>query len=202
MKFAACTTKKRLFIIDRVARGDVHRLAHLWFPREVPDELLRSTLLAPICINSEPYSLLCSTASGMRAADPEFYLWRGDRDARAAVLDELGVFSPIRPPFRQLTRPELLFTSLRHVCIPSAMRVAFEEDISVPNGQGGRYLFTDGCGRIGIELARRIAQETKYSSSLLLSHELISQLPLSINPATKGPFRISLSRLFPPFVFI
>ena len=162
LTFSAFSTKSNLFIIDRIAHGDVHRLARVNFPREVPDEVLRSTLLAPIVINSEQYSFLCSSASGMRAPDLECYLWRGDRDARAAVLDELGLFSSIRSASKQLARPQLLFTRLRHVCIPSTMRVAFEEDISVPNRQGGHYLFTDGCGRIGIELARRIAEKTKY----------------------------------------
>ena len=36
MKFADFSTKRSLFIVDRVARGDVHRFAHLCFPREVP----------------------------------------------------------------------------------------------------------------------------------------------------------------------
>ena len=167
LTFALYTREANLFIINRLARDEneddgVERLAILRFPRNISEHQLSRALLQSIYINSEEYTFLCSSAARARCYTPTCYIWRGDRGDRAAMLEQIGEFYAIRPASKQLARLELLFTTLRHVCPISWRNVCMEVDISVSNPNGGLYLFTDGCGRIGVQLAQRIAQQTKY----------------------------------------
>ena len=132
-------------------RHGVQNLALMAFHRTVKSTTVQSMLKNGITINGSSYSFLGCSSKGLK--ERKCYLWKGSRKEVQDRLSENGAFERISSLPKRMARIGLLFSGVQLTSqVPE--EVVSEDDIEL-NGK----CFTDGCGGIGVDLARKIHEE-------------------------------------------
>ena len=134
--------------------------------RDVAAELVRKVLLKGVLVNGEEYHFLGCSSSGLKKRT--CYMLRGSAKEVETVLSECGDFSAIKTVSKKLKRIGLLFSEAgpTRVQVPPE-QVMYKEDI-----KSGGLNFTDGCGAVSVELAKKFLEgiqgvDVKYLPSVL-----------------------------------
>ena len=124
----------------------------LQFHNKLSEEYIREVLQQAILVNGEEYRFLGCSSSGLKSK--KCYLFKGDVERVETVLSECGNFNKINMVSKRLKRIGLLFSVAINtgVVVPDD-KVEVIDDIETKGGN-----FTDGCGFVGMELAKRLAK--------------------------------------------
>ena len=118
------------------------------FDRFLKPELIISFLSNGVRINGEEHHFLGCSTGGLK--ERTCFLLKGPASHVKEVLQECGSFVDIKSPSKMLKRIGLLFSKCQQTHVTPA-DVSYEPDIETATGN-----FTDGCGRIGLQLASDI----------------------------------------------
>ena len=147
-----------------IHRYGVQNLALVEFHVTVKSNIVESMLKSGIAINGSLYSFLGCSSTGLR--DRKCYLWKGSEKEAKERLSENGAFERISSLPKRMARHGLLFSGVR-LTAQEPGKVIAEGDIEIiTKGDNGRSkkCFTDGCGGIGLDLARKIHEELRGES--------------------------------------
>ena len=122
------------------------------FHQKLPNSCIREALKRGVSVNGERYHFLGCSSSGMKSR--KCYLLRGSVENVEFVLSRCGNFSKIKMVSKRLKRISQLFSVAKDsgVAVPDE-KVKLIEDIETSGGN-----FTDGCGFVGLKLAKQIAK--------------------------------------------
>ena len=125
------------------------------FHRYVKPRVIVGILCNGLSINGQEYSFLGCSTGGFKGRS--CFMYKGPPSHAAKVLEECGSFDSIKSPSKLLKRIGLLFSKCKQTnAVPK--EVHYEADVENANGN-----FTDGCGRIGIQLAREILEYSEIA---------------------------------------
>ena len=121
------------------------------FHQKLPTSLIRDVLQKGVQVNGAMYQFLGCSSSGLKSR--KCYLLKGDVKDVEEVLFQCGDFSKIKMVSKRLKRISMLFSVAKDsdVEVPDE-KVLLIDDIETSGGN-----FTDGCGFVGLELAKQIA---------------------------------------------
>ena len=120
------------------------------FHRKIPPFVVLEVLRKGLLVNGEEYHFLGCSSSGLR--NRTCYLYKGTEEEVEAVLEECGSFSKIKSVSVKLKRIGLLFSEAS----PTGIEISDEDVIEVEDIEKEAFNFTDGCGALSINLAKRI----------------------------------------------
>ena len=147
-------------MIDRY--GD--DLISLCFDNKVPPILVQTILRPGILFNGVQYNFLGCSSSGLRSRT--CYVLKGSKKRIEEVRAECGDFTKIQSVSKRLKRIGMLFSEVQLVnVIIDDCHIHVADDIESLSGD----VFTDGCGLIGMELAKQISEVSKIELSCLPS---------------------------------
>ena len=124
----------------------------LQFHAKLPNSYIRDVLHKGLFINGEEFQFLGCSSSGLKGR--KCYLLKGNVEDVQVVLEQCGNFSKIKMVSKRLKRISMLFSVAMQtgVAVPDD-KVELIDDIETPGGN-----FTDGCGLVGLNLARKLAK--------------------------------------------
>ena len=124
----------------------------LQFHMKLSEVYIREVLQQGIFVNGEEYRFLGCSSSGLKSK--KCYLFKGDVERVETVLSECGNFNKINMVSKRLKRIGLLFSVAINtgVVVPDN-KVKVIDDMETKGGN-----FTDGCGFVGMALAKRLAE--------------------------------------------
>ena len=124
----------------------------LQFHKKLQDQLIVEVLNKGVWVNGEEYQFFGCSSSGLK--ERKCYLLRGNVERVESVLKECGDFDKIKKVSNRHKRIGLLFSAaVKTRVIPG--NVENIEDIEM-----GGHNFTDGCGNISLDLAKRLAEDS------------------------------------------
>ena len=125
----------------------------LCFDYKVSPKIVSDILRPGILINGEDYNFLGCSSSGLKSRT--CYMFRGTKQRIGKVRKECGDFTRIPTVSKRLKRIGMLFSEVKltNFAVHDDL-VLIIDDIESPAGE----VFTDGCGQIGIELAKRVME--------------------------------------------
>ena len=131
-----------------MSRYNSDQFVTVTFDRFLKSELIISILSNGVRINgAECHFLGCSTGG---VKERTCFLLKGPANHVKEVLQECGSFVDIKSPSKMLKRIGLLFSKCQQTHV-TPVDVRYESDVKTAAGN-----FTDGCGRIGLQLASDI----------------------------------------------
>ena len=125
------------------------------FHKKVPAELVIKMLRPGVWVNGEEYQFLGCSSSGLRKRT--CYMLRGTKEDVETVWKECGDFEAIKSVSKRLKRIGQLFSA----AMPTRVEIQDEDVIEIDDIETVGGNFTDGCGKIGTDLAKRIMKESK-----------------------------------------
>ena len=125
------------------------------FHRKVPAELVIKMLKQGVWVNGEENQFLGCSSSGLRKRT--CYMLRGTKEDVKAVWKECGDFEAIKSVSKRLKRIGLLFSA----ATPTDVEIPNEDVIEIDDIETIGGNFTDGCGKIGNDLAKRIMKKSE-----------------------------------------
>lgn len=151
------------------SRGETNRMVDRYgkesfvlldFHKEVPANVVERILCQGVWVNGEEFQFLGCSSSGLKTRT--CYMLRGNIGDVQAVLKECGDFSAIPSVSKRLSRIGLLFSAVR----PTNVEVLDDEVVEIEDIETPAGNFTDGCGGISMELARRVVEGAKLANEL------------------------------------
>ena len=118
-------------------------------------ELVVKMLRQGVWVNGEEYQFLGCSSSGLRKRT--CYMLRGTKEDMEVVWKECGDFEAIKSVSKRLKRIGQLFSA----ATPTHVEIQNENVIEIDDIETNGGNFTDGCGKIGTDLAKRIMKKSK-----------------------------------------
>ena len=146
----------------------IHRYGHtnlacLHFDIKVKPQIAQRLLLGGILINGKCYAFLGCSSSGLK--ERKCYLWKGSQTEADVIIRENGDFDEIRTVSKRLAKIGLLFSGVKITSITlTPEQFICEDDFEKEMTTSEKYVFSDGCGEIGSELATRLTAELNDTS--------------------------------------
>ena len=153
-------------------KGRTNRMVHrygcddlllLSFHRKVSPQIVLWVLQRGLWVNGEEYRFLGSSSSGLK--NRTCYMIRGSKERVTEVRNECGQFSKIKSVSKRLKRIGMLFSEVRPTNVVVKDENVIEvDDIESANGN----VFTDGCGSVGLKIAREITERSSIFCELYI----------------------------------
>lgn len=130
------------------------KLIQLYFHISVRSERVQNMLLNGVTVNGENYSFLGCSSEGLKFR--RCFMWKGTEDQVMAIIKANGDFDQ-NVVSKRMARFGLLFSEvlMTHIEINNEQMKTIEDIES----DCKRYNFTDGCGWIGLQMAKRATKE-------------------------------------------
>ena len=164
------TTENIITSFYYFTKGRTNRMVHrygcddlllLSFHRKVSPQIVLWVLQCGLWVNGEEYRFLGSSSSGLK--NRTCYMIRGSKERVTEVRNECGQFSKIKSVSKRLKRIGMLFSEVRPTNVVVQDENVIEvDDIESANGS----VFTDGCGSVGLKIAREITERSSIYCEL------------------------------------
>jgi len=138
-----------------VNRYGVDKFIRLEFDKAVEPSIAGRILQHGVHVNGEEYQFIGCSQGGIK--ERHCYMYKGSVKDVECILKECGNFDAIHSTSKRLKRIGLLFSK----AIPTQVKVPKEDVFLINDIETTKGNFTDGCGSIGIELAKAIVEGAK-----------------------------------------
>ncbi len=139
-------------------------LISLCFDYKMSPNHVQAILRPGLLINGVEYNFLGCSSSGLRSRT--CYMLQGAKERVEQVRRDCGDFLKIQSVSKRLKRIGMLFSEVQLVnVVIDDLHVQIVDDIESPSGE----VFTDGCGQIGMRLAKEIMEASQIEVTYLPS---------------------------------
>ncbi|CAF4884205.1 unnamed protein product [Rotaria sp. Silwood1] len=126
-----------------------NKFVSILFDQKLDNTFIEKILLNKILINGEQYHFIGYSNSQLRGRS--CYLYAGSIEEIEQIINDNGDFNKIKNLSKRAARIGLLFSS----CTPT-IHIESDHVIQIDDIERNGYTFTDGCGIIGRNLAKKI----------------------------------------------